>query len=573
MAAQLVLWMIRWLNKNKYLLIAAMLSSLLFAWPYLCRDFLAIEQDTFFHLSRIEGLAESISRGNFFAEIYPYKNNGYGYASPSFYCDLFLIIPALLYLAGVSLSICYKVTMIAITFFTFFAMARLLMRITKNQPVSLIVSFAYVFCNYRMTDVYVRGALGEVMAMIFLPVLLSGLYEILQNQNTQSWPLLTLGLAGLIFSHNITFLFGVILVILFAMIFYKQMKREQIMSLIKASVWAFLVSAWFTLPMIEQMTSQKLTVSYYASSSDLASNAMPLKQYLQNFINFGQGGYALPDGQLMTLNAGIFLTVVPLLYFFLSKEKRNASKFIKSSLIVGLVFLILPSDLIPWNYLSILRVLQFPWRLLTLATMLLCIPATYVLCSLKFFQKKQVLVILSVLLIGEGIYHLVPATKRTFGITSENSYADITEGKIIDPYYSATYMRVELAGADYLPSGSPDFRGRSTAIRVNDTESDIAYTKNGTELSFTVPESLAGTVITLPITWYKGYQVYLVKDGTNTKVNTYSGNGHMVSFAALEAGDYICEYERTPLRVFSLGLSAVSLAALIFVRVRRKKIS
>ena len=563
--------MIAWLKQNKYLLIAALLSALLFSWPYLCRDLLGIEQDTFFHLSRIEGLAESLSRGNFFPEIYPYKNNGYGYASPSFYCDLFLIIPALLYLAGISLSICYKITVIAITFFTFYTMAKLLMRITRNQSASIIAASAYLFCNYRITDVYVRGAFGEVMAMIFLPVLLSALYEILQNRNSHAWFLLTLSLAGLIFSHNITFLFGAVLVILYALIFYKSMDHSQLMALVKGSVWAFLISAWFTLPMIEQMTSQQLTVSYYAAGSDLASYAMPLKQYLQNFTNFGQGGYALPEGQLMTLNAGVFLSIVPLFYFFLCKEKRNASLFIKSSFILGLIFYILPSDLIPWDLLSVFRVLQFPWRLLTLSTVLLCIPAAYVLCSLNFFQKKQVLVIISCLLAAEGIYHLAPAAKRTFGITSENTYADIIQGKIIDPYYSATYMRVELAGADYLPLGSPNFFKRSSAIRVNDKETDIPFIKKGTVLSFSVPESDAEETITLPITWYKGYQVYLVKNGIRTSVDSFSGVDRMVSFTAAEAGDYICAYKRTPLRIFSLILSAVSFAALLVMLYRTKK--
>ena len=567
----------KYFHRNWILLVSALIVSLLFCYPYLCKDLLGIEQDTFFHLSRIEGLAKSISRSNFFPEIYPYKNNGYGYASPSFYCDLFLIVPALMYLAGVSLSVCYKFTVFAITFFTFYTMAKLLKRITHKNAVSIIVAFAYIFCNYRITDVYVRGALGEVMAMIFLPVVLSGLYEILEQKNQKYWGLLCVGLLGLIFSHNITFLFGVVLVILFSLIYLKSMQKQQLISLCKAAGLAFLLSAWFTLPMIEQMMSQSLYVDYYASSSDLASNAMPLKQYLQNFINFGQGGYALPSGELMTLNPGVFLTLAPLLWFFLPKREKKSSLFIKASLILGIIFYLLPSDLIPWDSLAFLRVIQFPWRLMTLATVLLCIPAAKALSTFKFFQKKSVLAVLSCLLIAEGIYHLVPATQRTFGITSENTYEDITDGEIIDPYYSAFYVRVELAGADYLPSGSPDFRGRSTAIKSKKTgaDTDIEYTREGTKLSFSVSESEVGDTLILPLTWYKGYQVYEIKDGKKIKVTTTSSSEHMVSFQVSEAGDYICVYERTPLRVFSLTLSLVTLigVAVIGFKKQRKNIS
>ncbi len=62
-----------------------------------------LEHDTCFHLSRIEGLAQSFKDGIYMPRIYPYKNNNFGYASPLFYCDFFfLIIPALLYNAGLS---------------------------------------------------------------------------------------------------------------------------------------------------------------------------------------------------------------------------------------------------------------------------------------------------------------------------------------------------------------------------------------------------------------------------------------------------------------------------------------
>ena len=74
-------------HRGKYLT-AALILSLIFVYPWLFKDFVGVEHDTFFHLSRIQGLAEAISRGDLLPAIYPYKNNGYGYASPLFYCDI-----------------------------------------------------------------------------------------------------------------------------------------------------------------------------------------------------------------------------------------------------------------------------------------------------------------------------------------------------------------------------------------------------------------------------------------------------------------------------------------------------
>ena len=76
-------------GNNLFFLLCALGLALLFVLPWLMKDQLGIEHDTFFHLSRIEGMARSLQAGHFPPYIYPYKNNGFGYAAPLFYCDLF----------------------------------------------------------------------------------------------------------------------------------------------------------------------------------------------------------------------------------------------------------------------------------------------------------------------------------------------------------------------------------------------------------------------------------------------------------------------------------------------------
>ena len=138
---------------GRYLL-AALILSLVFCYPYLLKDFVGIEHDTFFHLSRITGMAERIAAGDWFPCIYPYKNHGFGYASPMFYNDLFMIIPALLYSAGCSLAFCYKFVIFSATFFSAYAMCCLIDRTSGKAGIAILISAAYLFANYRITDVY-----------------------------------------------------------------------------------------------------------------------------------------------------------------------------------------------------------------------------------------------------------------------------------------------------------------------------------------------------------------------------------------------------------------------------------
>ncbi len=540
-------------RNRKILLLCAFLTSVIFCLPYLAKDFLAVEQDTFFHLSRIEGMARSIQEGSFFPSLYPYKNNGFGYASPLFYCDFFLIIPALVSLVF-NLAAAYKFFIFSCTFLTCWSMGSLILRMTKRNDISVLVSAAYVFCNYRITDVYVRGAAGEVSAMIFLPVILSGLYCILQENRPGSWPLLSLGIIGLVLSHNLTFLMGSALIVIFGLIFIHPMSDRQLEGLMKAASAAFLMTCWYTLPMLEQLKSQNFYLDYYSSRGDLSVQAMPLRQYLQNRILFGVGGYGMRSGDLMTLNPGIFLFLCPLLWLLTDRRKLTDRIFVSACFILGYLFMILPSDIFPWKSMSFLNILQFPWRLMTMATVLLCVPAAAAFRSLKV--RRPFVTVLIILLVSEGMWHLRPASDRTFGITSRTKWSDVVSGSLIDPWYSASYMRVELAGGDYLPWDSPDYRTRTTRITdLRGSELQSEYRKKGTSLSFSIPESNADSYIVLPLTYYKGYQ--LSHDGKQLTV--FPSNG-LVCFRAEGAGEYICIYKNTALKNICLMISAVCLA-------------
>ena len=127
------------LHRNRTLLLAALILSVLFCYPYLFSSEIHVGHDLLFHLSRIEGLAERIRDFDFFPAIYPYKNNSFGYASPLFYCDFLLIITALLYNCGMTLIRCYKVLIFLLSIFTCFSMMNLLKRITDRNSIAILV--------------------------------------------------------------------------------------------------------------------------------------------------------------------------------------------------------------------------------------------------------------------------------------------------------------------------------------------------------------------------------------------------------------------------------------------------
>ena len=465
-------------GNNLFFLLCALGLALLFVLPWLMKDQLGIEHDTFFHLSRIEGMARSLQAGHFPPYIYPYKNNGFGYAAPLFYCDLFIVLPALLYLCGLPLSCCYQGFVFLVTACTAFTAEKLAWRLGSNRKAAVTAAAAYLFANYRITDAYVRSALGELTAMIFLPVLLSGMYLLLEKQDARGETLLTLSLCGLVFSHNLTFIMAAVLLLVFVTLYRKGLPGTIWQAGFRSALKAFLLTAWFTLPMIEQLASQSFYLSYYAGGSDLAGNALNLSQYFVNRTVFGYSGLQYGPEMQMTVNPGWELMLLPL-FWLRFRNQAEHRVFVSRCLAAGLICLLLPLRYIPWDYLVFLRVLQFPWRLMTLASVLLMVPLAGLLSALPQRGRPFLQYGLLAVILAEGCMHVLPVLDRPFTISSATQYTDITEGKLTDPYYSATYMRVELAGGDYIPIGSPDFRGFVPVIRDAQDPCSAPFARRG----------------------------------------------------------------------------------------------
>ncbi|MEG0358639.1 MAG: hypothetical protein RR598_05210 [Anaerorhabdus sp.] len=558
-----------WLKQNYKYLLFSLIITIIFAYPFLIKDFLPLEHDTLFHLSRIEGLAQSFKDGVFLPRIYPYKNMNFGYGSPMFYSDFFLIIPALLYNLGISVSVCYVFIIMVFTFLSSYFAMKLCRVVTNNNYAPYIAGTLYLFSNYRITDVYVRSSLGEVMGFAFLPLVLLGIYYVLYT-DTKKWYYLAIGFTCLALTHNITFVLACILFIFFLIVRIKHWihSKEIIIAIFKAFIVSLGCSAFFIFPMLEQMTSQNFYLSYYTSTSSLADSSVELWKYFANTTVFGYGTHGYAKDMSMLLNPGYFMMIIPIVYLFRKKENKNP--FILHSLILGYIFLLLPLDIFPWEYMVFFGLIQFTWRLIMLATCCLIIPASIALFDFKI-KPLLITIVCCVLLIGEGVWHIYPVLTRTTGINYDTSYESLIDGSIIDPFYSAFYVRVELAGADYLPEGSPDYRELSNEVTDSLGNSvSSSLTREGTNLL--IENIKPNQSYILPITYYLGYQVYALdaQGEIIDKVSTYKANNTLVGFNANDATTYLCRYDETPIQKYSLYVSLVTGITILFLLIKKK---
>lgn len=547
------------IKENKWLCLYCIAISIFFLLPYISNE-LALEHDTLFHISRIEGLATSFKEGNFLPNIYPYKNDGFGYGSPMFYSDLFLVIPAILYYLGLGIAICYKITIFFASLFSAFTISAFTKKLTDYKYAPYLAAALYLFSNYRITDVYVRGALGEVISFIFIPLIFLGAYELLY-EDTPKMKNLVIGFTGLVLTHNLTFAISVIAFGILLIISFRRLNKARLFALLKATVISLGLSAYFVFSMLEQSSSAEYYLHYYATNSDLASTAMVPWQYFINKISFGYAGNASFDA--MVVNVGWFITFLPIIYLITSfKTKSNENNYLKKIAFIGYIFMFCCSIFIPWDLLHFMKILQFPWRLMIIPSCLLVVPASIALFNI-FKNQKIVIVAFSVIFSINVIHLMKPCFNRPFVMYNDSLYTDLIDGTIVNKYWSATYVRTEVAGADYLPIGFLDYEHASHCITdLSDNDLDCNVSKSKGITSFTAPEN---TNIVIPLTYYKGYTIK-ANDGSVIIPSLHEGR---LTINTSNNTSFIVYYKKTNIQNASNLITIISLIIVILIAVRK----
>ena len=137
-------------------------------------NYLYVGHDLDYHLQRITAMAAELSYGQFPVRLTTTTLNGYGYANPLCYCELFLLLPALLYNLWLPLRTCYQIYIFAVTLATCLIAYFSFGRIAESRRLGLLGAMLYTLSCYRLVCVYTRAAVGEFTAMAFFPLVLLG---------------------------------------------------------------------------------------------------------------------------------------------------------------------------------------------------------------------------------------------------------------------------------------------------------------------------------------------------------------------------------------------------------------
>lgn len=523
--------------------------------------------DSLYHINRLQGVVNALQDRQFLPAVYPYANNGYGYASPLFYCDLAVYPFAILYWIGVPLVSSYK---LMIGFYgalailsSYYVGKRLL------GDYAYLACVLYSFCNYHLYDQYLRQAFGEVLAIAIFPWLILCFYELFKERK-DCWLKLGGYFALLLLSHLLSFvlyclLFGVLLLSCLWVDRHQSGAVKAILVTVgKAVALAIGLSAFHLFPLLEQLADQTFNVSLYSRTYNIMESALSLEMLLYPFCDINHVEF----GRYYAFNMGLVYLIYPLLYVVLL-NRRKGSFWLNVIFIIGLVCLLLSCGWFPgMAYLPFINTFQFAYRFYLVAFPLYTYFIAYCLKELGGWKCKLLLVLACAYSLINCLIIQNTALAADSLIPDSASHEELFALSLVKPGHD--FNNLELSSGEYLPpTESTDYLNESLAIKITDGDEYfevmdgneyLAYERKGTAIEFSY--AFEGETVMLPLTYYKGYRLFA--DDVELEP-VYLAKYKKVAFVSLPGlHTYRCHYDGTIIQKASLGLSLVSLTVLVY---------
>ena len=232
---------------------------------------------------------------------------------------------------------------------------------------SLVAAIFFHLAPYRIINLYIRGALPEFFASVFLPLLLLGIYFVFRKQLLRGLILTVISVAILILTHPMMII--VYSFIYIPYILYNLHKEKVAVRTVIKLFLAFLLgvgmTGYYSIPLFREVK-----YFYYG----LSKNHFVLDQFmtLTNFIDtrwfyFYKGdiftrGHFIQSGliEIIILLLGIGIIIYR---FFVKKRKTIDLLIVSASIGIILIFFMTKYAAIFYEKINILSSIQHQWRL------------------------------------------------------------------------------------------------------------------------------------------------------------------------------------------------------------------
>lgn len=482
-------------------------------------------QDLAFHLLRIEGIADGLRQGEFPVRMQSRWIDGYGYPVSVFYGDILLYVPAMLRLAGFTILEAYKIFVILINLGTILISRYAFGRIFEKRSTVWLCTMAYVLSAYRLVDVYIRQAVGEYSAMMFLPLVALAVYGI-YTADEKDWrnykkngSYLAIGMTGLLHTHMLSMEMTVIVLAGLCVLFLKKtFRKNSIRVYVKAIMLTLCLNAFYLVPFADYFLTVPVKAAWGTGGiKTIQMEGASVSQYVAFFQD--PFGYAYSFGDsLLSLTPGLLL-MAAFAYGIFRMVTKKSNKMITILTLLSALMLFVSSNLFPWNWIAchvpgggLLCQVQFPWRYLSMACVLLTLLSGFLYETLLNENKHW----------KKYVINAAVLTELFMSCFFVSSYID---GAQFREFFDTADLDTQYVGnEEYIRVGTERSNLQYKLCGSNVEKLEICNRRGNAMDIYCKTSAKAGEVL-LPLFHYKGYQVkdenghqYEIEDGPQNEI-------------------------------------------------------
>ncbi len=355
---------------TKYPLLIIFLLSLPAMAALLVPGFYGASDDL--HIAWLHEMDKIIREGQFPPRFVPDLSYGFGYPLFNFVFPLPFYIAEAFHLIGISLVDSIKLLFGLSLPLSGYFMYKLLKQYAGTF-LAVAGAIVYIYTPYRSTDIYVRGAIGEIVAFVFLPLIILSVIKICADKRVGKYwmGVFALSTAALILSHNIMaymffpFVLGLAAIKLF---FTATPRLIVLLKILFGLILGLAASSYFWLPAIVESSLLK-----YDTVFNFKDHFPTLRQLSTPYFGYGASVPGPYDGMsffIGTINLVLFAAGVILFFFNFKKITKEQLIISIWALVVFLVsiFLMNYRASLIWDNLPLIPYFQFPWRFLSMTT-------------------------------------------------------------------------------------------------------------------------------------------------------------------------------------------------------------
>lgn len=314
---------------------------------------------------------------------------GFGYPLWLIYAPAAFIVAECFHLLGLGFAAAVKVTWAVGFLAGALGMYRLVRR-WWGPAAGVIAGLAFTYAPYRLVQIYVRAALAEFISLAWLPWVLLALVALWEKPDRRRAAVGGLAFGVLLLTHTAsTVAFVPLLLGLCAALLLEELRRRRpdpaagrkaIFSRIGWTTIALalgvVLASIFLVPLLAERR-YIVEEQWVSASYSYAQNFVYPHQFFDPAWGFGYSEPGPRDGMSFQLGLIIFLLAVLGGCAALARRSPALPRrlFAVAALIAALaaVFAMTPASAAIWQTLSLIRLIQFPWRLLAVTSFTLAL--------------------------------------------------------------------------------------------------------------------------------------------------------------------------------------------------------